>query len=366
VKPKTTNKKILIAPLNWGLGHATRCVPIINALIKEDFQPILAGDGDSLKLLQKEFPKLKSYQLPSYDIQYTKKGKHLKYKLLLDTPKILKIVKEEERIVSRIIKKENIQGIISDNRFGVRSYKIPSVYITHQINVLSGITTFITSKFHQKIISKFDECWVPDYKSSPNLAGKLSHINNSKLNLKYISPISRFNLVIPTDPDSYREGMTNSKKYDIMVLLSGPEPQRTILEEKLLNELKTYPKKVLFVRGVISDKEISTENTNVDIVNFMLQKDLQKAILESKIVIARSGYSTIMDLEKLRAKAFFIPTPGQFEQEYLAKYLEDQNIAPYSTQKGFKLSLLDSCKKYTGFIYDKKSKEKQFIFDVFT
>jgi len=356
------NKKILITPLNWGLGHATRCVPIINALMEEDFTPILAGDGDSLKLLQKEFPKLKSYQLPSYNIRYTKKGKDLKYKLLLDTPRILKTVREERQVVADIIKKENIHGIISDNRFGVRSDKIPSVYITHQIQVLSGITTFFITKFHQKIIAKFDECWVPDYKDSPNLAGELSQTNISKLKLKYVGPISRFDLEIPSF-----EGMTNRKKYDIMVLLSGPEPQRTLLEEKLLNELKTYPKKVLFVRGIISDKEISMENTNVEIVNFMLQKDLQKAVLESKIIIARSGYSTIMDLERLQAKAFFIPTPGQFEQEYLAKYLEKQNIAPFASQKNFDLSLLKSSKKYTGFSSVKKSNRKQdyFPFDIF-
>ena len=354
-------KKILIAPLNWGLGHATRCIPIINALIKEDFIPILAGDGDSLKLLQKEFPKLIVYQLPSYDIQYTKKGSNLKYKLLFDTPRILKVIKTEQKVVNEITKKENIKGIISDNRFGVRSDSIPSVYITHQVNVLSGNTTFLTSKFHQNIISKFDECWVPDYKDSPNLAGKLSHTNNSNLNLKYIGPVSRFDAEIPSF-----EGMTN-KKYDIMVLLSGPEPQRSLLEKKLLDELKSTSKKVLFVRGVISDKEISIENQNIEIVNFMMQKDLQKAILESEIIIARSGYSTIMDFEKLQAKAFFIPTPGQYEQEYLVNYLEEQNIAPYASQKDFKLSMLENCNTYSGFKTKNMSIENrvQFPFDIF-
>ncbi len=361
--PNFSNKrKILIAPLNWGLGHATRCIPIINALIKEDFEPVIAGDGDSLKLLQNEFPKLKSYKLPSYNIQYTKKGKNLKYKLLFDTPRIIKIVKKEQQVVAAIIQKENIQGVLSDNRFGVRSDKIPSVYITHQINVLSGVTTLITSKFHQKIILKFNECWVPDYEGRDNLAGKLSHTNNISLNLKYIGSISRFKFVIPS-----KEGISNSKKYDILVLLSGPEPQRTLLEEKLLSELNTYPKKVLFIRGVISDTEISSENKNIEIVNFMLQKDLQDAIARSKIILTRSGYSTIMDLEKLEAKVFFIPTPGQSEQKYLAKYLENKNIAPFASQKDFDLSLLKNCKKYSGFSSIKKSNGKQdhFPFDIF-
>ncbi len=359
MRNKTKDKKILIAPLNWGLGHATRCIPIINALIKDNFKPILAGDGDSLKLLQQEFPELKIYKLPSYHIKYTKKGKNLKYKLLFDTPRIFKIVKKEQELVAEIIIKENIKGIISDNRFGVRSNKIPSVYITHQINVLSGVITFLTSKFHQKIIAKFDECWVPDYESTPNLAGELSHVNNSKLTLKYIGPISRFDAEVLSF-----EGMTN-KKYDIMVLLSGPEPQRSLLEKKLLDELKSTSKKVLFVRGVISDKEISIENQNIEIVNFMMQKELQKAILESEIIITRSGYSTIMDLEKLKAKAFFIPTPGQYEQEYLAQYLEKQNIAVYSSQTSFKISMLENCGNYSGFKLKEINQKKEFPFDVF-
>ena len=357
------NNKILIAPLNWGLGHATRCIPIIKALIKEDFEPILAGDGDSLLFLQKEFPNLKSYKLPSYNIRYTRKGHNLKYRLLFDSSKILKAVKKEKNEVERIIQRENIQGIISDNRFGVRSNKIPSVYITHQVNVLSGSTTPITSKVHQNIFSKFDECWVPDYSGKDNLAGELSHTNKSDLRLKYINPISRFDRKVST----YAEMKNSTKIFDVMILLSGPEPQRGLLEEKLLNKLESYPEKVLFIRGIFSGEEISIDNKNIKIVNFMMQKDLQKAILESKIIIARSGYSTIMDLERLNAKAFFIPTPGQHEQEYLAQYMEKQNIAPFALQNDFELSLLETGKNYSGFISKRSSKrdKNHFMFDIF-
>ncbi len=352
----TNNKKIIIAPLNWGLGHATRCIPIINALLKENFEPIIASDGDALKLLQKEFPELKNFELPSYSIQYTKKGENLKYRLLFDSPKILKAIKEEKKNIAKIIEEEDVSGIISDNRFGVRSKKIPSVYLTHQINVLSGSTTFFTTKFHQKIISKFDECWVPDYEDSANLAGDLSHFDKLNLNIKYIGPISRF---------TYRNV---SKKYDLLVLLSGPEPQRSILEEKLLKELKSYNKKVLFIRGAISDKEkLSMRNKNIEIVNFMLQNELRLAINESEIILARSGYSTIMDLEKLNAKAFFIPTPGQFEQEYLAMYLKQKRIAPFSDQILFNIKMLNEINYFSGFSNKKTPNKVNFksLFDVF-
>ena len=352
------NRRILVAPLNWGLGHATRCIPVINALIKEDFQPVLAGDGNSLELLKKEFPQLKRYPLPSYDIRYTKNGKNLKYKLFFDLPRLQKVIRKEKQEVEKILKKEHISGIISDNRFGVFSDKIPSVYITHQVNVLSGLTSFFTSKFHQKIISKYDECWIPDYQGKNSLAGKLSQADLPGLYLKYIGPLSRFTKFNSSETE---------KKYHIMVLLSGPEPQRTLLEEKLLNEFKTYPKKVLFVRGLISAKEISSENKNIEILNFLMKDELQKAIIHSRIIIARSGYSTVMDLDRLQAKAFFIPTPGQEEQEYLAEYLEEQKIAPFASQKGFKLDLLKECDQYSGFQSKKTQdiKQNHFPFEVF-
>jgi len=329
-------KKILIAPLNWGLGHATRCIPIIKALIANKFEPILASDGDALTLLQKEFPKLTSYQLPSYNISYSK-GNNLKYKLFLNTPKIIKAVKQEKKVVKEIIIKETLSGIISDNRFGVRSAKIPSVYITHQLNVLSGKTTFITSNLHQQIISKFDECWVPDTKGEFNLSGKLSSVKKEKLKVKFIGTLSRF------------EKQSTIKKRDLLIVLSGPEPQRSILEEKLLIQLKETTQQVVLVRGVLTNKEQPFINDNVQIINYMLSEQLEQIINESEIVLARSGYSTIMDLSKLDKKAFFIPTPGQFEQKYLANRMHELNIATFALQNDFELKILKKVKNYKGF-----------------
>jgi len=329
-------KKILVAPLNWGLGHATRCIPIIKALIANKFEPILASDGDALTLLQKEFPQLTSYQLPTYNISYSKNN-NLKYKLFLNTPKIIKAVKQEKKVVKEIIIKENLSGIISDNRFGIRSTKIPSVYITHQLNVLSGNTTFITSNLHQQIISKFDECWIPDTMGEFNLSGKLSSVKKEKLKVKFIGALSRF------------EKQSTIKKQGLLIVLSGPEPQRSILEEKLLIQLKETKQQVVLVRGVLTNKEQPFINDNVHIVNYMLSEQLEQIINESEIVLARSGYSTIMDLSKLEKKAFFIPTPGQFEQEYLAKRMHELNIAPFALQDDFELKMLEKVKNYKGF-----------------
>ncbi|NJX14889.1 glycosyltransferase [Tamlana crocina] len=329
-------KRILVAPLNWGLGHATRCIPIINALMEQDFVPVIASDGVALSLLRKEFPNLSSIELPSYNVTYAKSGKLFKLKLIKDSPKLLKAIKSEKKAVKDILEHNDIAGIISDNRLGVRNKKVPSVFITHQLNVLSGSTTWFSTKMHQKFIQKFDECWVPDAKGEINLSGKLGHVKTFDTPTKYIGPLSRFT---PT---------TSEPKNDLMVLLSGPEPQRTLLEKKLFSELKNYKGKVVFVKGIMETEQTIQVIGNMTIYNFMTSKLLEKTIKESKLIISRSGYTTVMDLAKLNKKAFFIPTPGQFEQVYLAERLTEMQMVPSCKQDDFSLDKLNQAQNFMG------------------
>jgi len=343
-----------VAPLNWGLGHASRCIPVIEALIKYDFQPILAGDGESLELLRKEFPELKYYELPSSEVVYSEKGSLLKFKLLSQAPKIMRSVQLEKNRVDEIHKIEKLSGIIADNRFGMRSDKVPSVYISHQIQVLSGRTSRLTTKYHQQIISKFTECWVPDFESN-DLAGELSKPGKRTLNLKYIGPLSRF---------VYHP---QKKVWDILAVLSGPEPQRGILEEKIRKELLSFSGKSLLIQGKVENKQTVRVEGNLTLVNFMLQQELEEAMQQAEVILSRSGYSTVMDLDALQAKAFFIPTPGQFEQEYLASHLKEKGFADYSDQESFHLGKLDNSIHYEGFRHKKTSKNElnRSLFDVF-
>lgn len=332
-------KRILVAPLNWGMGHATRCIPIINALEEEGYEPVIASDGVALQLLKKEFSHLESIELPSYNITYSKTKRGLKWKILTQTPKIYKINFKEKKLIDEVIDKYNINGIISDNRFGIRSKRVPSVFISHQLNVLSGSTTWFSSKMHQRVIKQFDQCWVPDFKNEPNLSGKLGHVTDKKdaLKLKYIGPLTRLR----------HEDI--STEYDIMVLLSGPEPQRTFLENILLKELKGFKGNILFVKGVVEKEQTRTIDGQFTIYNFMQTEDLQKAINASKFIISRSGYTTVMDLAALGKKAFFIPTPGQFEQEYIAERLTKDDIIMSCDQKNFSLDKLEKGMAFKGF-----------------
>lgn len=337
-------KRILVAPLNWGLGHATRCIPIINALMEQGFVPVIASDGVALALLRKEFPNLSSIELPSYNVTYAKNGKLFKLKLIKDSPKLLKAIKAEKNAIKAILEHNDIAGIISDNRLGVRSKKVPSVFITHQLNVLSGSTTWFSTKMHQKFIQKFDQCWVPDAEGEINLSGKLGHVKTFDIPTKYIGPLSRFT---PT---------TNEIKNDLMVLLSGPEPQRTLIEKKLFSELKNYKGKVVFVKGFMEAEQTIQVIGHMTIYNFMTSALLEKTINESTLVISRSGYTTVMDLAKLNKKAFFIPTPGQFEQVYLAERLTEMQMVPSCKQDEFSIDKLDQAQNFMGL--------KAFNFDV--
>lgn len=329
-------KRILVAPLNWGLGHATRCIPVIEALENHGYEPIIASDGIALALLKKEFPHLTALELPHYHIEYAKRGVFFKLKIIRLLPQMLKAIRTEKRIIRNIIKEYAIQGIISDNRLGARSKSIPSVFITHQLNVLTGTTTWITTPLHRRFIKKYNECWVPDVEHAPNLSGKLGHSEENNLKLKYIGPLSRL----------HKKPI--AKKYDLMVILSGTEPQRRMLEEKLREELKNYSGKTLFVRGVVEADEEVIQDGNITFYNFMNSAALEDAFNQSEVILCRSGYSTIMDLAQMGRKAFFIPTPGRYEQEYLAKKLKKSGLVPYATQNDFKISDLRKADHYKG------------------
>jgi len=336
MESSTQARNILVAPLNWGLGHATRCIPIINALLQNGFVPILASDGSALELLKKEFPQLTALELPSYNIEYPEDGTKFKWKMLKNAPALIDAIRSEKKLVKKWVTEYSLCGILSDNRLGVVSKKVPSIFITHQLNVLSGSTTWISSKMHQHIISKFTECWVPDFEGKPNLSGKLGHRKGEIENVKYIGPLSRFTK------------LSASVRYDLFILLSGPEPQRTILQHQLGIEALQSNKTILFVKGVIEETQKSERIGNVTFYNFMRSEQLQKAINESAMVVCRSGYTSIMDLAVLQKPCYFIPTPGQYEQEYLAERLQKQELAPYSKQEDFTFEKLSDIRKYKG------------------
>lgn len=350
---KIQQKNILVAPLNWGLGHATRCIPIIQNLENLGFAPIIASDGEALQLLKLEFPHLKFLELPSYTITYPKKGKNFRWKMLQNIPNMIFAIQKERKLVQKWMEEFQLCGIISDNRLGVFNKNIPSVFITHQLNVLTGSTTYFSTKMHQRIIQKFTECWVPDVAGKPNLSGKLGHVDYQDSKLKYIGPLSRFRKI------------DLEIKYDLMVLLSGPEPQRTFLEQKLITELKSYSGKVIFIKGKVQGTQEMHQSENILFYNFMQSSELEKTINETELILCRSGYTSVLDLAKMRKKAFFIPTPGQFEQEYLADKFQTEGLVPFYKQEDFSIEKLEEVQNYKGLSHFEQEVNWHELFSLF-
>jgi len=326
--------RILVSPLDWGLGHASRCVPIIRHLREKNIEVVIASDGAPLKLLQEQFPGIEYVILKGYKVKYSY-FLPASVKVLLQVPKITRAIKREHKELEKIIKEKRIDAIISDNRYGLYTDAVPCVLITHQFNIQAKAGS---KRFSEKIlgyIKKFNTCWIPDNEGEDNLSGNLSHPIPVGINAKYIGPLSRFG------------NATGGKdmKYDLLILLSGPEPQRTILEKKVIRQLSALPYiKALIVQGLPGNKEIKSPHENIDVVPHLNDISLLEKILCSKAIISRPGYSTIMDLAIIGGKrALFIPTPGQTEQEYLAMRMEALEIAVSVPQK--QLSMKDSLTK---------------------
>ena len=250
-------------------------------------------------------------------------------------------VVQEQNVVKKIIEDREIDLIISDNRYGCYSSKIPCVFITHQTTLQTapgwGWFGFLASAMINRFINKFTFCWIPDYPGSV-LTGELSSTSDSKF--KFIGPLSRF---------KNGEKNNDKKKYDVLALISGPEPQRSIFERLLTGQLIESGLNALLVRGVVDNNEKKLSD-RVEMVDHLNRECLEKAMRESELIISRSGYSTIMDLVKLGKKAVFVPTPGQTEQEYLATRFTELGIAYSVNQNSFSLkNVLIESKKYTGF-----------------
>ena len=340
IKHDVKSLRVLVAPLDWGLGHATRCIPIIKELIRLDCTVLIAGDGPIITLLKKEFPATVFLRCKGYKISYSRNKRWLLLKIFWQLPKILFAVYREHNWLKKVISEQSIDAIISDNRLGMFAEKIPSIYITHQLFIRTGnwITERIAQKIHYYFIKKYNGCWVPDSENN-GLAGMLSHPKKHPRNIVFIGPLTRLKLV-----------QNFESSYDVLILLSGPEPQRTIFENQLLEQLENFSGRVLLARGMpFEKKNIELNNQSVKVVNHLTAEELNIIMALSNMVIARCGYTTIMDLAALRKRAILIPTPGQTEQEYLAKYLLKKQFFLTALQEGF--SITELLRTSAGFKY---------------
>lgn len=325
-------KNILICPLNWGLGHATRCVPIIKKLSSEGHKVIIAADEGPLAFLQKEFPDHEFIKFPGFSPKYSRSNTQV-FKMMAAFPGALRDFRRDHKTVESIVRNYNIDMVISDNRFGCWSKQVHSVFITHQMHIqvprIWKWTTPIINLFNHSYIKKYDEVWVPDIENEPSLSGKLSHPALKGTSTKYIGHLSRF--------QSDNQDVTE-KTNKFLVILSGPEPQRTIFEEIVLKQARQTSDNILILRAKPNSNDLLRDvPENVSMFNHVDDEMFLQLVNSAEIIVCRGGYSSLMDLAALGRKAFLVPTPGQTEQEYLARHLSKTEGWSWCRQSEFRL-----------------------------
>jgi len=330
---KTAKLRVLICPLDWGLGHATRCIPVIREFLVNGAEVIVGADGHQLMLLQNEFPEIEYITFPGYQVNY---GRKIPFglKLFTDTPRLLHVIYKEHRKIKQLVKQHNIDVVISDNRYGLWDRSIYSIFITHQVNIMTpsvfAIFTPLLRLLTCFFMNRYNESWIPDFAGELNLSGKLSHGRRLPQNSKFTGLLSRF--------DNTVKSAEVKRRYDVIAIVSGPEPQRSIFEEKLIARLPIGNKHCLLIRGIPGDTLIKPLRKGLDIADHLNARDLGTILSQKPVVICRGGYSTLMDIAFNENNAILIPTPGLTEQEYLAKNLDRSGVYVACKQHNFNLN----------------------------
>ena len=298
--------RILVAPLDWGLGHAARCVPVVRSLIEHGAVPVIGAEGGPLALLRAEFPDLEHVRLAGVTVRYAN-GKNQSWSMARQFPKLLRGIREEHSLFFRLKDELALDAVISDQRFGIRATTLPSVIITHQVFPIAPIFQGPLQRLNQRLLQRFDRCWVMDHAEPPGLSGELGHGPNVSPNARCIGPQSRFSPQVSGSPAQGR----------IVAVISGPEPHRTLFEKILIDQLQMIPGDHLLVRGLPSAAH--EQRANVTLLPHLSADRLADELSCADLIVSRSGYTTLMDLHALGRNALLVPTPGQPEQEYLAR-----------------------------------------------
>lgn len=328
-------KRVLICPLGWGLGHASRDIPIIESFLKAGHEVIVAGDNQQMSLLTQHFSGIKAIHFPSFKVKLSK-GRSQLWPLIRIASLLPFFIIKEHFLLKRLIKKHQIDIVVSDNRYGLWNRHVKTIFITHQLKIFFPrpfrFLEPIGERFIRYFVKKFDECWIPDFSGKDNLAGELSHPSKIEGNVQYVGLLSRFSKL--------RVNTTN-ETYDLVCVASGPSPQREMFIEEIAKLAHIHSFKTLIIMG---DPEIGTnikEVGEIQFVGHLNDSEFASIVKSAKNVICRAGYSTIMDMIALGVSPIIVPTPGQTEQEYLLKHISNKKIMFGVPQE----SILQLCKQ---------------------
>jgi len=339
--------KILFGVFDWGLGHATRDIPLIKELCKKN-EVYLLSTGLALKILKDYFrDRCFYYDVPSLYPPYTKTA-FFRLKFVLSCPWMLKTLRQARKQTEQIITREKFDAVVSDCRYDVYDRPENSYLINHQLRFKTPLgAEWAFELWLASRMKKYRYVFVPDFEEH-NLSGHLSH------NLRYISEDKiRYIGIL-----SHLSKLDKEQDIDYFVSLSGPEPQRVVLEKKIISQLNQLKGRVVIAGGNPEGQEKKLPG-DAEFYSFLKTEQQQDIMSRSKFVITRSGYTTIMELAELdRKKALLMPTPNQTEQEYLADYYEEKRYFHHISQ--YKLQLdrdIEESKRFEGFTAPWKTEE---------
>lgn len=330
------NRRILVAALDWGLGHATRMIPVIRALDAAGFEAVPASAGNAAMLLRSEFPDREVLELPRVGLEYGSGS--VATSIVRQSPHLISVMRAERSLLADWIREGRFQGVISDNRYGLYNPDVPCAIVTHKIRILASVGSVMVSGLVRKLISRFDQCWVPDAEGRP-LSGRLSEAEGITVPVILMGPLTRFRpMEVPLE-------------YAVTASISGPEPHRSQFERLLRKQFERVDGKCLLVLGKPGKAAPQyTSEAHFDVATHMPSEELNRVAAASGIIVARSGYSTLMDLARLGSRAIMVPTPTQPEQEYLAERMDQIGVAPAFEQKAFDIEeALAKARNYGGF-----------------
>ena len=304
---------IIYGVCSWGLGHATRSLPVIRKLISEKNNLTIISNGRSLEVLKKELGEDITYvDIPDYPMLLSENTRQFLAKSMVYWPVFIKRIEDGLAALQKILNKKHYDCIISDARYDMYSKQIPSFFISHQMRIMNPLQIKMfegaMERFNMFFFKRYIGVIVPDYKDN-NLSGDLSHnlkrIDENRIH--YVGVLSDFTK------------KSVKKDIDYLISISGPEPQRSMLEEKLASQIHELQGNVVMTLGKAEEYSIKKKD-QLTTYTFVTKELREELLNKAKMVISRSGYSTLMDVAVVGTKALFIPTPGQIEQEYLSQY----------------------------------------------
>ncbi|HNQ35034.1 MAG TPA: glycosyltransferase [bacterium] len=337
--------RILVSPLSWGLGHATRDIPIIRELLEHGHRVSIAGSGRAMELLKQEFPHCDFFELEDYPPPYTA-TRYFLAKFIAYIPLILHAIRLEHESTRRLLAEHPCDLIISDNRFGVHAPGVPSFFISHQLRFYVPDYLrpggYISARFNSSCHRNFRRVIVPD---NPPEKGSLSGLLSENRFPATQERLYYAGILSSVDPVAAAEDI------DYLISISGPEPQRSKLEELVLQQAAKLPGRKVILLGLPAETRRFQLDERTEVRNHATREEMAALMSRAKFIITRSGYTTMMELAELgKRRALLIPTPGQTEQEYLSLYYQQQGW--FYSQSQYRLDLvrdIQATSDYRGF-----------------